>query len=721
MDAIKYEFGKMFLYRKGAVILLLFFAAKILLLCFSTAPLNQQAEEYKQAYSVYLSEITGKLTERTTEYMEQEASALSAAASTVQTSYEKYYDGQISEQQLNEAVCPLMEKLENQKGFDIAYQQYLYVRQNPENRYFLYTNGWDALLSNKSPDYLLVLVLFLLIAPVFCEDAKCQMDLLAATMKKGGNCLSKYKILLSAFVVLTLSVSSAGMEILFCTVKYGLLHGNFPLQSLSYFGTSTKVITLWQAFRVIFGLKTLGYLCLGTMVLFCTVFFRKYATSLFVCMSVTFLPVLGMDASIRYVLPGPAALITASGFLIGNQTSVSSVTDETMITFHEVSGHVLAVSVAVNVLLCITMLLAVLRRCSTKLKRRHKVLRQIPAFFISFVLVISLLPGCSASIPCTRTVFNMSDAKYYETEQYLIYIDYNENSEGILMAEDKKTGERTHLVRDVMQSSYQVMNCIYGQGNNVYYIKMTADKSETIMYEMYDELLVQKIDLTDFSEQTVFRVNLNEKNLLGSLFAADQETLSYFLKAQAFFVDQNYLYVISSTDVSRIHMLTGKKESLIETILLSDVAYDGENIYYLNAKSELVKYNVDSQTESMIPDVIAKRFYMSGDCVYFLNRKDQNAIFKVDMLSSHVSMLSDKKATWLLGDDTWLFFGNALTGEIFRIDTNGLEEIPVQCLENQVLAYYFSKSARLYLPSLNGGDMMVLDAESLQKINPISY
>lgn len=716
MDIMRYEFKKMFRYRKGIVCLLLFILLKVVLLYFFDNPANLPMEENKQEYSWYLSQITGNLTDETRDFIEKEAAEMSDAAGTVQTTYEKYYDGQISEAELKKKVSPLMEKLKRRAGFDVVYQQYLFVRENPGNRYFLYTNGWDALLSHDSPDYLLILVLFLLLAPVYCEEGKCQMDILTATMKKGGTYLSRHKIIISGLITLFLCVSSIAVEILFCSIRYGLPHGAFPLQSLPLFGTSTKAVSLLQVLLLTIGLKTLGYFCLAVMVLFGTAFFRKYAVTLLVCSALTFLPIFGFSSAVRYMLPGPVALITASGFLIGDQTSVSSVTDEMVTTFQEIPGWVLGFVVASTMILCFALLMAIQKKFQLKWRRSPTVCYTMAVSSVVVSLLAGcLLTGCAYSKTYNRTVYNMADARYYETEQYLIYVDYNEYLDGILTVENKETGERTPLVRDVLQSSYQVMDCIYGHGNYVYYIKMTADKSEMILYEMYDCFLVQEVDLTDFSERTVFRVDLKEKNLLGSAFSAEKEDVSFFVSffmgSQGFFVDEQYIYFISPADICRMDRVTGKKETLIETLQITDVAYDGVYIYYLNEKSELVQYSIAEKVEYVVPDVVAKRFYLYGDSLYFLNREKQGGICKMDMATYHISRLSDKTATWLVGDDTWLFFGNLITGEVFRIDADGSCEIQILCPENQVLFYYFPKASKLYLPSLTGDNMIVKELE----------
>ncbi|MFD1904795.1 hypothetical protein ACFSQ7_13205 [Paenibacillus rhizoplanae] len=58
----------------------------------------------------------------------------------------------------------------NERGYELIYDQYTYIREHPADRYFLYRNGWDGLLSNDTLDLLWVLLVVLLVAPVYCYE-----------------------------------------------------------------------------------------------------------------------------------------------------------------------------------------------------------------------------------------------------------------------------------------------------------------------------------------------------------------------------------------------------------------------------------------------------------------------------------------------------------------------------------------------------------------------
>lgn len=515
----------------------------------------------------------------------------------------QYFDGLIRQDELEKEVGQPLNTLERRAGFNVIYEQYLYVRQDTDHRYFLNTNGWDALLSHDRLDIPLILALFLFLAPIYCEDGKSQMDMLSLTMKRGGTYLSKCKLLYAMLVALVLTLCSTMVEVFFLSGKYGSPHGDFPLQSLSYFGTSTKELSLLQAFLLVTVLKAIGSLCLGILILFGTVLTKKYAPALLACIT---LHNGGFPSSLRFFFQ-PTIYTPRSRCIadrLGDQTAANSFTGETVKTFQEISLRGLALNIALTTALCLLLVWAIQIRNANKWKRR--LFRFVPIL----LALCAVLSGCAGPVAQEQAEFNLSDTGHYETDRYRIYTKEDENLELNLIAEDKQSGEQFPLVRDAFEGSYKVMPYIYGNGNHVYYIKMTVDKSETILYSMNEHLLVQEMDLTDFSERTVLQIRMNEKNLMGTVFRANQVDWSYYLGIRGFFLDQDYVYFISSEDVSRVNYLTGKREVLIEAPLLSDVAYDGQNIYYLNERFQLVKFSLDEQEGQVMSDKIMRQFYL---------------------------------------------------------------------------------------------------------------
>src|SRR5690606_20786985 len=114
----------------------------------------------------------------------------------------------------------------NESGFKVIFDQYTYIREKPDNRYFLSTNGWDGLLSTDSLDLLFLLLLLLLVTPVFCSEFASEMDSLHLTVKKGTRVHALSKVVLVFITVMALCLITSLLRYGFFQVKYGLENGD---------------------------------------------------------------------------------------------------------------------------------------------------------------------------------------------------------------------------------------------------------------------------------------------------------------------------------------------------------------------------------------------------------------------------------------------------------------------------------------------------------------
>lgn len=171
----------MFWHQKGLWLILFYFALSIAgLLLFDTAE-NPEIEQNKAAYDYYLQQVEGKCTDETETFLSKEAGRIAQANSRLQNLYDYYSDGKLTENELTSQIAQAEETVRYQKGFELVFEQYNGIQESKENRWFLYTNGWDGLLSHDSLNLLFFLLLLLLITPVFCQEYESGMNELIMT------------------------------------------------------------------------------------------------------------------------------------------------------------------------------------------------------------------------------------------------------------------------------------------------------------------------------------------------------------------------------------------------------------------------------------------------------------------------------------------------------------------------------------------------------------
>ena len=130
-------------------------------------------EQYKNEYEWYLEKVNGYCTEESSLYLEQEAERIAKAKERQNSILENYYDGKISESEYKKESQEMEKILERQNGFEVIYQQYLYICENAGNRCFLQTNGWTGLLGKGTLNFILFLGILLIVTPVFCSEYIC--------------------------------------------------------------------------------------------------------------------------------------------------------------------------------------------------------------------------------------------------------------------------------------------------------------------------------------------------------------------------------------------------------------------------------------------------------------------------------------------------------------------------------------------------------------------
>lgn len=362
MRLVGYELKKIFFHQKGFLFVLLFLFIKIISLLVLDKPVNDEMQIELPRYSYYLEKVQGKITKETTEFFIEEATKLSDANVSLQKLNHEYYEGNIDKKEYKDRLKPLQETLENEKGFDIIYDEYIYAYEHPDNRFLLYTNGWDGLLSQEKLDWLFIILLFLLITPVFCEEIGSKMDIIILTEKNGGNYNSKCKIGVAITLAIICSILNTCIEYAFYLNKYGLENSGFPLQSLSFFGSTGKEINLFGAFVGISCLKLLGSICLTVLILYLSVYVKRYAIILLINTIILIFPLYTFSLQSTKYWISPLGFFVATGFYRGNEYRTDIFTGQTKILFQEITYSKLLLLVSVTICICVGMIVMILKK-----------------------------------------------------------------------------------------------------------------------------------------------------------------------------------------------------------------------------------------------------------------------------------------------------------------------------------------------------------------------
>jgi hypothetical protein len=272
----------------------------------------------------YLMKVNGKLTEEKENFIANEEKRLNDANSESNNIADRYIKGEISEEEFILKNKKIDKQLEKADAFKILYDQYKFIKQKPEERFFLYTNGWTNLLAHESLDMILIFLILIIITPIFTNEYEKDMIPLIITSKNGKGIISAYKIIAASIITILVTLSFSLIEYICCYLRYGLPSGSFPLESIMFFGTSKHHISLLQTYLYICLIKVIGFLVFTYFVLFISIILRGTILTLLTSLSLVLVPYfIYLNNSVIYRLPLPLGFMIGNGYFRGSDESGS--------------------------------------------------------------------------------------------------------------------------------------------------------------------------------------------------------------------------------------------------------------------------------------------------------------------------------------------------------------------------------------------------------------
>lgn len=620
-----YEVKKIMLWQRG-----LFYIALVLLfgtvwLVLSDNPADIAMEQYKNEYEWYLEKVNGYCTEESSLYLEQEAERIAKAKERQYSLLENYYDGKISESEYKKESREIEKVLEHQNGFEVIYQQYLYICENAGNRCFLQTNGWMGLLGKGTLHFILFFGILLIVTPVFCSEYSCQMDTLILTAGEGRKS-ALYKLLIITTAVIFLSLCISLMEYGFYRFRYGLPDGDFPIQSIRYFADSSKDMSLLEGYISIGLLRMFGGVFLAIFLMFISVLAKKYAVTLLTGAVSVMIPYTGLSKTRIYRLPLPLPFLLGTDFFAGDIVMSDALTGDEKIIFAEVGTVTLLTLLFVSVLLCTLAVVWILRRNSNRWLMKSGQKKRGAAFAAMFGLALAVT-GCSGREKTGSVVYNSSagyDCMGYEIIRDAENFDYS--------LKNTSTGETYPFARSPMFgvfSDEEEICAFYACPPYLYYTTSVMESHVNRVGNYNSNITivsVVELNLNTFEEKTIFEQMTNSgRSLLGIEYETGDkwEFLDFH---HAFFLNDNNLFFIGNDGITKVNRYTGKTVKL-DIPVNGNISFDGESIFYKNEQEVLTRYDVSSNETYTYENIVAYDFCMDEQSIYYVSRTDGGDLY----------------------------------------------------------------------------------------------
>ncbi len=624
MSVFSYEWKKLMVMQRGLFYILAALLVSTVWLAAADRPQNSAMEEYREEYEWYLERLDGAYTEEKAAWLEQEAQAITEARSTRSRSQESYYSGQITAEQYERQITEVNTVLAHEHGFEAVYQQYLYICENTGNRYFLNTNGWAGLFSSQTLDFPLFLAVLILATTVFCLEYSCQMDALLRTAPQSRKS-ARSKAVMTLCTVFVLCVGLSLIRFLFFAVKYGLPHGEYPVQSIASFGGSTKNISLLAAYLILTVLRCFGSVYLAALLLFTSVLVKKYALTVVIGVASTMIPYIGLSRQICYRLPLPLPFLLATGFLEGASSMEDSLTGEAIEIFSERSPQELLALLGLSAVCCSLMVWWVLRQNTNCWQSGRKPVRRCEAAVLSLLLLISL-SGCSFGTS-TNGIFNSSSPSMSET--YNVLFDHQTRTYAL---ENRATGALTDLALSPLFGAFsdgESVQAVYMDAPCIYY--MTSRTEQYVdrvgsYNSTFTQVSIVQLNTETFEEQVVFeKITDRGRSLLGIDYTVG-DTWMFLQYCYGFFLNADSLFFITNDGITEVGR-TIQRTKLLDIPTNGNIAFDGRTIYYINEDSLLTAYDTKTHKTRPFRNMVACDFCLTDQGLYFINRMDSDCVY----------------------------------------------------------------------------------------------
>lgn len=631
-----------FHYRWLAVIIVfvLFKLAASLLTPFST---DDTIEQNKSEYSRYLSEFGGKLTPEKEQAILGEFDRINAAASETNAVRERFLKGEISSAEFAERINELSQITSREDVFLKVFEQYEYDAQDIGRREIIYTSGWQKLLTNESPDLLLVLLIVLLCSQTFAREYETGMAKIMLPSKNGRASLCGKKLAVGLLTSACCTVCFAAIDIL-SAASLGLENFSAPLESVPELYNTPQHISLISALVMIVLIKILGYSIFALMVQIVSAIIKKTLPVMCVSFGLVLIQYAGFGATdFKYRYAVPYGMMLAGGYLKGESDIGNA--HFSPISPDELCGIIIAA-------VLIFALLGVLLTASFSAKKRLKL-------FALFIGISVLLCGCENRGE-EMQMFRLNGTELTDSAEYV----FSYSGNGTMT--NKSTGEVTDFIRDPFydirtdSDKTPITAPIYAKGSSAYFL---CDNGISIV--------IKERDLADMSDRIIYQSTGDERDYFLGLGHSYASTHDYIISG--FFLNDSFIFFVTDRGITQIDRLTSRSSEIVTDPRIENVIFDGTDIYYITSDFTLVKYISHSgETEQVISDKISDCVII-GNTIYYSSIQDGRKLYMCRMDGTEKEKLSDYPIKSMTTDGEYIYYiaSEELSGSVYRTTADG--------------------------------------------------
>lgn len=686
---IKFEYIKMLIKKRGFYLIIAFLVVRCIVTIAQndTYQVNSVIEQNKGNYFYYLSNINGQLNESKEQFIKNSQLEIENAHSNSDAAFNKLVTGEISENNYFNICNNSKDVIEKEDAFGAINGQYFRVKESPQNRYFIYENGWILFLGKESLDFLMVILILIIVAPVFCFEDESGMSQILKSSKNGKRKLFWSKTIAILSTVILIGLLLYVTDFILYSIKYGLPDSSFPLQSLNEFSNSKYDMSIFKMVIINLANKLFGLIYLSAITITLSVFIKKSFIAIFSSVAITILPYfVYSNSNFKHIIPTPLSFLMSVGFFKGEQTesfqgdAIKAITKQ---------NYVFVIITSIFIMALLLIIAYRKYNCTKLIHKKH--LKSVCGFVLINLILFSL---CSCSNDKTHNnkefVFNS-----------LVGDDYLMNSE-ILIDNTFKNFKITEI--DTQKEFNMIRNPFYRveESNYLSNIRLTDDKIYYMKGSDFDNYQIIEVDIDTFTERIVYDhiEYVEDKNNFLDIHKNTSQTMNAMKYTHTiYFVCDDNLYLFFDGKLAMVNLSNNKSEELLKDDIYQ-ISYYNNTIYYINKKdNKIYSYDINSKSKKQLSQNMTRFLLVTKHGVFYTNLSDSGKIYRINYDGTDDNLFLDASCDSINNDEKYLYYSDIEDNKsIYRVDFNGnnvkkLTDKPahfIYTFENSDTIYYMT-------------------------------
>jgi Apolipoprotein N-acyltransferase len=546
--------------------------------------ISSDLEECKASYMTYINRWQGKLTDTKKEEIEKYLNTYHDKADSVSRLGDAEYRKEISRKKYIEELVSFQESYGDEKAVSILENQYNYIMENRDSKYFVYYNGWVNFFRGLGQDIFLLALAVPAFVLLCCREYESGMNILNRTTKRGRKMLYWNKVFVGVIFSALFTCSFYIVDLCASQSLYGLEGWGYPIQSIHIFADCPWRISIGEMVILSVLLLILGTIYLSAITFVCAAIMKKVIPVGVVALSILLLPIFLFGDGV-YRMPLPTGFFQLQGYILGNynveRRQVEYMAWKELLRVIGLSVVVIAVCYGFSYILY---------------QEKKFLIRKGKIFALGIMLAAFAISGCdkgNSVFGGDKAIYNNIGFGYLAvSDDYAVDIC----DQAMLHAEE---GDQA-LFRDPFHK-YNRERISIGNivGDVFYYIYMSSDDSlsefeiHALNLKTLDDRIVYEDKKYEIKGVPYLGIGDNEEKIVMEAYSGDHALSNWW-------VAEKEIILVRNHSVYSVDLKSGKKKLIIKEAEGDIFSYAGRTIYYVDTAYALKSYFLDAGKEKTI-------------------------------------------------------------------------------------------------------------------------